>query len=54
LDEANYKFVSEMYYRDWKRGRSVRAMIAEVKRLNVGETKRRDALKAAGQVPGDL
>jgi len=55
LDDANFKFVAEEYYDDWKSGcRTLKSLIAEVKRLSAKESKRRDDLKAQGKIPNDL
>jgi Family of unknown function (DUF6525) len=52
LDEANYKFVCEEFLHDLRsKRRTLKSLVAEVKRLSANETKRRDALKADGKIP---
>ena len=54
LDEANYKFVCEEFLLDLRsKRRTLKSLVAEIKRLSANETKRRDALKAAGKIPND-
>jgi len=55
LDEANYKFICEEFFLDWRsKRRTLRSLVAEIKRMSANETKRRDALKAAGKIPDDF
>ena len=53
LDEADYKFMSSIYYRDWRRGHSCAELVRDVKTLNRNEVLRRDRMKADGKIPND-